>query len=249
MNLSITKVLTYLDCPRKYWYLYELYLQTKKTEGFFFGSAVHEGLKSYYSGKDPMEGVENALFGKKDSLGEEAEEGVNLKKLFNDAKRIFEIYPNKAPYFEPLLVEHRFEVDLVNPETQEKLPATFVGMIDLITTDGNIIDHKTSKSLPNGFFKDKNDFQGTGYAYAFLRMFGRLPNSFVINNIVSGNSRREPTIIPEISSFQIGDICMFFDQCKYVLDAILRGETRDYPSRNNCGWCQFKSICSYSKTK
>ena len=70
MKLSITRINTFLEDPRKYWYIYEMRIQTPKSEGYFFGSAIHEGLDNYYSGKDPMEGVRKALFGKKTSLKE-----------------------------------------------------------------------------------------------------------------------------------------------------------------------------------
>jgi CRISPR/Cas system-associated exonuclease Cas4 (RecB family) len=245
MKLSVTKVLTYLDCPRKYWYSYELKIQTKKSEGFFFGSAVHEGLENYYLGKDPMEGVKQALFGEKDRLSEEAREGVDPYKLFSEAKRIFEIYNQKAPYFEPVLVEHRFEIDLINPETKEKLPATFVGKIDLITANAEVVDHKTASGSPNGFFDDKNEFQASGYTYFYLTKFGKLPSAFIFNNIIKGNTRREPRIEPKVLELQLGDVCMFVEKCKYVLDAILRGETRDYPTNNHCRFCPYKDICSY----
>ncbi len=245
MNISITKISTYLECPRKYWYLYEMGLQTPKSEGFYFGSAVHEGLENYYLGKDPMEGVRNALFGKKKNIGEEPKEGIDLDKLHKEAKRIFQIYPQQAPYFKPALIEHFFKVPLIHPETKEKLPATFVGKIDLITTHDDIVDHKTASGSDTGFFKEKNDFQANGYSYAFLQMFGRLPKRFIFNFLIKGNTRRGPRIEPKILRPQLGDICTFFDTCKYALDAILRGETRDYPSSIHYRVCPAKDICPY----
>jgi CRISPR/Cas system-associated exonuclease Cas4 (RecB family) len=247
MNLSITKISTYLDCPRKYWYSYDLGIQTPKSEGFFFGSAVHEGLENYYSGKNPDEAIRNALFSKKDKVGETAKEGVDPYKLYREAKRIIKIYPEQAPYFEPILVEHFFKVKLIHPETKEELPAGFVGKIDLITVDNKIVDHKTSNSSPNGFFENKNNLQANGYAYAYLMMFGKLPEEFVFNYLIKGNTKREPSIEYKILKPQLGDICVFIDQCKHILDVILKGKTRDCPNQNHCRWCQFKNICQYNK--
>ena len=65
MKLSVSKINTFLEDPRKYWYVYEMGIKTPKSEGYFFGSAVHEGLENYYNKKDPMQGVSRALFGKK----------------------------------------------------------------------------------------------------------------------------------------------------------------------------------------
>jgi len=245
MNISVTKLQTFLDCPRKYWYLYELGIKTPKSEGYYFGSAVHEGLERYYLGKDPMQGVKDALFGEKKNVGEKPKEGIDLAKLEKEAKRIFNMYPQQAPYFEPVLVEHFFKVPLVHPETKERLPATFVGKMDLVTANGEVVDHKTASGSDNGFFDAKNTLQANGYSYAYLRMFGRFPKRFIFNFVIKGNTRREPRMEHKILKPQLGDVCMFFDQCKHVLDAILRKETRDYPSKYHCRYCAFKSICPY----
>lgn len=247
MNLSITKISTYLDCPRKYWYQYGLRIQTPKSEGFYFGSAVHEGLEAYYSGNDPIEAVRNALFGKKDRIGETAKEGVDPYKLYKEAKRCFKIYPEQAPFFKALFVEHWFKVGLTHPETKEILPANFVGKIDLITNDNKIIDHKTASGSPNGFFQAKNTLQANGYSYAYLMMFNRLPEEFIFNYIIKGNTRREPRVEYKILKPQLGDICAFFDIAKYVLNAISKDITRNYPKTSSCRFCQFKGICLYNK--
>ena len=193
MRISISKISAYLDCPRKYWYIYEIGVETPKSEGFYFGSAIHSGLENYYSGKDPMEAVKKALFGKKVSIGEQVKEGIDLNKLLYEARRIFEIYPDKAPYFNPLLVEHYFRVPLVHPETKEKLSCLFSGKMDLVTNNAEIVDHKTAKSSPGNYFEAQNNRQANGYACAYWTMFGKLPAKFIFNNIIIGNTKREPS--------------------------------------------------------
>lgn len=237
---------TFLDCPRKYWYVYEMGIETPKSEGYVFGSAIHEGCENYYTGKDPIEGVRQSLFGKKNRVSETAREGVDPYKLYKEAKRIFEVYPKKTPKFRPLFVEHFFEVDLIHPKTKEKLPATFRGKIDLITTDYKIVDHKTGK--PGGIFEAKNAFQASGYSYMCMMMFGKLPNEFVFNHIIKGNSKREPSFETNPLKPNLGDICEFFETCKYVL-----GEISNKPRHNpkaskwGCRFCQYKSICNYRR--
>jgi len=245
MKLSITKISTYQDCPRKYWYTYNMRILTPKGEGFYFGSAIHEGLEAYYSGKDPMQGVKNALFGEKRNISEEAKEGIDLAKLEKEAKRIFSIYPQQAPYLKPTFIEHIFKVPLAHPETQEELPVTFVGKMDLITEDGKVVDHKTASVSPGDFFEARNTLQANGYSYAYLKMFGKLPSGFVFNTIIKGNSRREPRFEPKLKKPTLGDVCQFFDVCKNVLDALMRDETRNYPNTYHCKWCRFHDICSY----
>lgn len=243
MRLSITKMRAYLDCPRKYWYLYDVKVETPKSEGFFFGSAVHSGLEAYYTRKEPMEAVKYSLFGEKKSTKEEAKEGVDLYKLLTQARKIFDIYPIMAKKFKPLLVEHWFDVELVHPETQEKLPATFVGKIDLITADWEIVDHKTASSSSSDFFKKSNEFQATGYTYAFLKMFKKMPKSFIFNTIIKGNTKRNPSIEIKTLHPTTEDIYGFFDTCKSVLNSILEKRTENYIKTNHCKFCQFKNIC------
>lgn len=247
MRISVTKISTYLDCPRKYWYRYTLYLQTPKSEGFYFGSAIHKGLENYYTGKDPMKGVVDALFQERDRVSEKPKEGINLARLEKEAKRIFQIYPSEAPYFKPILVEHFFKVPLVHPTTKEELPAIFTGKMDLITEDGAVVDHKTASRSPNGFFEAKNTLQANGYSYAYFKMFGVLPTSFIFNTIIKGNSRREPRLVHTIRKPTLGDLCYFVDTCKHVLGAIIRKETQDYPNRYHCRYCAFKDICPHER--
>lgn len=248
MKLSYSKISTYLDCPRKYWYQYVLGVQKKKSEGFFFGSAIHEGLEAYYRGNDPMMAVRNALFGKKLRLSEEAEEGVNLKKLYKEAERCFKIYPNKAPYFEPLKTEKYFDIPIIHPKTGEELNASLEGKIDLIDKRGFLVDHKTAKSAPNDFFDGKNNLQATAYAYAYLYLYDRLPEKFVFNYIIKGNTRREPSCQYQIKRPGIDEICEFFDLCKMIYRSIQEDKMRSHPAQGfQCKFCNNKSICPYKK--
>ena len=248
MKISVTKLSTFIDCPRKYWYIYDMRIFTPKGEGFYFGSAVHEGLERYYLGQDPMQGVKDALYGEKGNISEEPQEGINLAKLENEARRIFRIYEQQAPYLDPLLVEHIFNVPLVHPKTKERLPAVFTGKMDLITTSCLIVDHKTASSSPGSFFEAKNNLQASGYTYAYLQMFGMMPKGFLFNNIIKGNTRREPRFEPNRKDKTIEDCCDFFDVCKEILRKLKRKETKDYPNRHHCRFCRYKSICPYYGT-
>lgn len=245
MKLSITRINTFLEDPRKYWYIYEMGIQTPKSEGFYFGSAIHEGLDYFYSGKDPMQGVGKALFGKKTSIGEEAKEGVDPYKLYTEARKIFDIYKAKAPKFKPLLVEHMFEVDLIHPITKEQLPAIFTGKIDLITVEGDLVDHKTGGGFGSTYYDDSNWLQATGYAYAYWKAFDKFPRSFIFNQIAKGNSKNPPRFEQKVLKPDLKDIGKFIDICKDVLGKISRGETKDYPSAKHSRVCPCKDVCPY----
>jgi len=243
-RLSVSKLQTYLDCPRKYWYLYDVKVETPKSEGYFFGSAIHEGLENYYNKRDPLEAVKYSLFGKKTKITEKAKEGVDPYKLFSQAKRIFEVYEKKATKFQPILVEHWFDVDLENPKTKEKLPVRFVGKIDLITITGDIVDHKTTTNhTDNGFFDDENEFQSNGYAYAYFKMFNKMPHSFIFNTIIRGNTKQEPNIILKTLYPTTDNLVSFFDTCRTIQTAIEKKETSNHTNPKHCRFCPVKDIC------
>lgn len=246
-KLSVTKISTYQDCPRKFWYTYIMRIMTPKNEGFTFGTAVHAGLENYYRGKDPMQGVAQSLFGKKDNIGEESQEGVDKHKLHKEAGKMLDCYKVKAPHFEPVLVEYFFKIPLIHPETKEVLPCKFTGKMDLVTVDGKIVDHKTASRTNFGLFERRNQLQASGYGFAYLYKFGKLPKCFMYNFLVRGNTRREPSFDTKIMKITIGDLCYFFDTCKMVYGAIIRQELRYDINRSHCRFCRFKNICKYSK--
>jgi len=245
MRMSVSKINCFLEDPRKFWYIYEMGIETKKSEGFYFGSAVHAGLEQYYLKKDPMQGVSQALFGKKSSLKEEPNDKIDPHKLYTQARKIFDIYPKKAPKFNPLFVEKFFEIDLIHPLTKEQIPIKFAGKIDLITVEGDLVDHKTMGGKDTGYFDEQNFIQATGYAYAYLMLFDKFPRSFIFNQIIKGNSRREPSFETKVLNPTIEDICKFVETCKDVVEKVSRGETKDYPSDKHSRVCPCKDICPY----
>lgn len=246
MKLSVSKISTFLDCPRKYAYEYEMGIQIPKKEGFYFGSAVHSGLEQFYKGKDPMQGVAQALFGKKSCLKEEAEEGIDPHKLYSEARKIFEVYKQDAPYFQPKEVENFFEVEMIHPETKEELPVIFVGKMDLITSGEDIVDHKTSKSENMTFYEAKNELQMRGYSYAYFMLNHKLPKRFIFNYILR---KKPPRITIKKLYPTLYDICSFFEVFKKVSILISQRKTMDSPkpSKWNCRFCQYKNICPKSK--
>ncbi len=247
MNLSITKVSTFQDCPRKYWYSYEADIKAKKSEGFYFGGAVHEGLENYYNKKDPMEAIKRSLFGKKETEREQAMWGVDPYKLLKDARKIFDVYEKKAPKWNPMFVELMFDVPIIHPDTKKRLLSRLVGKIDLVTTDSKVIDHKTGSGGFGGFWYEKNKLQSAGYIYWYWHKFHKLPSSFIFNNITKGNSRREPTIEPTPFEFDESILSWFFEEMKRAEREIQEPNLSLKIRKSHCRFCQYKDVCEFSK--
>lgn len=248
MNLSVTKVSTLQDCPRKYWYSYVGEVKVKKSEGFFFGSAVHEGLENYYNGKDPMDAVKICLFGKKENVSEEAQAGVDPYKLLKDARKIFDVYKDKAPDWKPMFVELMFDVPIVHPKDRaRKLSSRLVGKIDLVTINGEVVDHKTGSGGFGNAWVGKNMLQSAGYIYWYWHKFKRLPSSFIFNNITKATGRKEVEVNPTPFNFDEGTLVWFFDQMERAEKEIANEHLDITIRKSHCRYCQYKDICQFSK--
>lgn len=247
MNLSITKVSTLNDCPRKYWYSYEANVKSKKSEGFYFGSAVHEGLENYYNGKDPMEAVKTSLFGKKETQAEEAMAGVDPYKLLKDARKIFDVYKEKAPDWKPMFVELMFDIPIVHPKTKLELPSHLVGKIDLVTTKGEVIDHKTGSGGFGNAWYEKNKLQSAGYIYWYWTTFKKLPSAFIFNNITKGNGRNAPEVNPMPFEFDESVLVWFFEEMEKATKELESDHLDITIRKSHCRFCPYKDICQFSK--
>ena len=247
MNLSITKVSTFQDCPRKYWYSYEGNVKAKKSEGFYFGGAVHEGLENYYNKKDPMEAVKMALFGKKETESEQAIYGVDPYKLLKDARKIFDVYKSKAPKWQPMFVELMFDVPIIHPNTRRELLSRLVGKIDLITTKGEVIDHKTGSGGYNSIWEAKNKLQSAGYIYAYWYKFQKLPTAFIFNNITKATTRNPAEVNPTPVDFNADILTWFFDEMEKAEKDLDNPNLAITIRKSHCRYCQYKDICTYSK--
>ncbi len=247
MNLSITRVSTFQDCPRKYWFSYENDIKAKKSEGFYFGGAVHEGLENYYNKKDPMDAVKIALFGKKETEREQAMWGVDPYKLLKDARKIFDVYEKKAPKWQPMFVELMFDIPIVHPDTKRELLSRLIGKIDLVTIKAEVIDHKTGSGGSNGMWDKKNKLQAAGYIYAYWYKFNKLPSTFIFNNITKPTSRKEAEVNPTPFIFDRSILNWFFDEMETAEKELQNPNLSITINKSHCRFCQYKDICQYSK--
>lgn len=124
-----------------------------------FGTSVHAAVeffqKERMAGRSPhleqvlkqfdadwfAQNVEPLVFADKDSQVSLREKGLELVA----------IYVEQAATSIPKAVEEPFEIDLLDPETGEDLELRLRGVIDLVETDGAVVDLKTAaRSMPSG---------------------------------------------------------------------------------------------------
>lgn len=148
--LSPTQVRTFLDCSARWWFRHALELPELKTSSLALGSAVHRALEinfreKYETGEDLDSTGVVAIF--REFWGIELERTLfqpeeNPAELARLGERIVRKYMDEAaPRIQPAAVE--LEV------TGHIAGVRVAGRVDLLDTQGRIIDLKTAARRPN----------------------------------------------------------------------------------------------------
>jgi hypothetical protein len=198
-HFSISAVQCYLECPARYRakYIDGIDLISDKTY-LVFGSAMHKALEMMYKdGADPYQvaskifkehcdDLEKMAFANKD-----AKKIIKARKLNQDwnktMKACFDDFLAYGGKWEPMvfrgqkMVEYVDTVFIKNPINEKqriRLPFKFI--IDLVSTDEDVIDHKTTKYE---FDEDeaKKKVQLPMYALGYKAITGHLPRRVVFN--------------------------------------------------------------------
>ncbi len=236
-KFSVSKLNLFLQCPRAFYFIHILNMKTPKSDNLFFGSAIHDALEKFYHGKDPVVAVEDYI--RKDPYHERMST-FDIEKNVQGGKAMMELYRTKGPYFEPIMVEERKTVDLLNPITKEALQIPFSFKLDLITNDGMIVDHKTTSG--NGLKQDEfNRNQGLAYFLAYRALYGKRPAGFIQNSLVK---QKTPKIVPLVLQYSIDEEVWFWNLAKKVLDMIAKQEyLTSRPLFKSFYPCPVKELC------
>jgi hypothetical protein len=197
MNISYSRVASYLRCPYSHYLGYEIGVKPKKpSRPLYFGSDFHKLLEYR---KDPVkiEGIKNEImeaYYEKLTPQQQTDLGEDyLSTLFNIFDDYREVYKD-AP--QPSVTEHEFNLDLF---TLNGEPYTFKGVIDELykrksrTTGEKFLkvgEHKTFSRKPDNNSLVMNT-QKNLYAKAAQILFGILPRS-VIWDYISSKPAHEP---------------------------------------------------------
>ena len=149
--LSPTQVRTYLDCSARWWFKYGLELPESKTGSLALGSAVHRALEANFRDKLetkedlPVEGVVSLFkIAWKDQCAEtefrDEENPAEMGRMGEDLVRKY--MSEAAPQIEPAAVELDVEGKIGEVKVR--------GRVDLLDTEGTVVDVKTSARKPSG---------------------------------------------------------------------------------------------------
>ena len=248
MKLSKSKLLSFMQCPGKYYLAYELWIKPAKTSSsLIIGSSTHHLIASYYMRKmagEPCD-LEEVLedFWSRYNLDNTdfATEG-DLKAGMRQSMEFAKLFLNETD-LEPLENEYRFSLPVVNIKTGEVIEdLELTGIIDLIDRiDGKnrAIEIKTKARRPDGFQADMS-MELTCYAYwlRFLDDQDVIPVSYV--NIIKN---KRPYIHWQNQERSTEDFVDLFYTIKTVAQNISDGRFYRNPGMH-CNWCDYKPICA-----
>jgi len=191
--VSASKIKMYKTCGRKYYYRYimskEERPEDQKNIYALKGIALHAAIETYYKKKDPESALTAALAEYQDkmltTMTQWQDEGIvigedQLPQTLRSGKEMLRQLDWKNMV--PDKLEYRFSLPFPNLES----PFVFVeGIIDMITKEGSVIDHKSNSKAPN-MQELEHDPQFMLYRWAYQQMYGMYPLRVAWHHLKNG---------------------------------------------------------------
>ena len=252
--LSHTQLAMMLKCPRQYYYRYIEGVRTPANGALILGSAGHSACEANYSEKihtkrdlpveqlidvfatafDYKKANEDVVLGSKEpKWGELKDLGVKMVKLFRE---------EVAPQNQPRLVEQDWEVSL-----GEDFPWGLRVILDLVTTDDEIIDNKFYGKTPAPGSAD-SDIQLSTYALGFRIETGRIESGLKIDAMIK---LKTPKYVPMQTTRTEAEIRWHIGMIEELGRQIHTGLFPPNPTGWWCNkrWCGFWDRCKGGQTK
>jgi putative RecB family exonuclease len=249
--LSASSIQLYLGCSLKWRFVYvdRLPRQTVSANQAF-GTAMHAALnwlhKEQKSGRMPPLAEVLQVF-EADWYAQTETDGLQQVQFVDEADRSLLSHKGKelltqyyhVPHGKVCDSEVRFTLPLVHAVTGEVLDVPLRGVIDLIEADDVIVEFKAPQKAPP--LTDLPEaVQLTSYAYAYAKLFGRLPREIRKVSLVRTKS---PRIDTQIGNREEGDFVRLFHLGREIVRGIRAGVF--IPNRSSwlCGDCEFRGPC------
>lgn len=184
-TISASKIKVFRTCNRQYYYRYILPKQQRPIEdkniGALLGLSLHKAIeRKYRAGENALAVFQDVML---TTLDEWEDKGFTVKgvewfsKSLKDGKAILREFD--WGIFDPVDLEQEFTLYFPNASA----PIALInGYIDMTTTNGLVVDHKSQRRLPN---QDQlnHDPQFLIYAWAYREIYGNLPTAAVWNHL------------------------------------------------------------------
>lgn len=219
----------FCQCPRRWWFDYVKYPEEKEDIfAFKLGNAYHDSVAMLYKGKP----LEEALT----SFDKELMIYSNkVRGQVEGIRKALEYYhANIYPMY-------RGRVKRVEVEEEINLPGIeipFVFRIDLETTDGVLVDHKTVGGRAPGItYSEQMDI----YSLLYLTRQGNLPRGVEYHLAYKSPGKKDPVEV-KARIPQLTDVLKTASKVKSTLSMI---DNDILPAHRgpHCGYCPFVSEC------
>lgn len=181
--LSVSQVQTYLGCALQYRFRYVDKIPSPwRPAALAFGSSVHAAAEWFHreriEGRLPSPNDVVRIF-EADWYAQTLEpltfpEKETKESLTDKGRILVRLLVEETSPALPQLVEERFEIDLVDPETGEVLETRLRGVIDLVEADGTLVELKTAaRAYDTGTLE--RHLQVSTYALVLFLKDGAIP--------------------------------------------------------------------------
>lgn len=235
--LSASRIKLARTCARRYFYRYVLPYADRPVERKSLyalrGTALHKAIEEKYRrGANPATVYQTTMT---DTVAEWEGKGYpidgegSFAKIMKEGKQYLTLI--QWDTFVPDVIEHRFVLPFPNAEA----PVVMIeGIIDMITAEGRVIDHKSNSKKPNPT-ELEHDPQFIIYAWAYMMMYGHLPLDVEWHHLKDGS---------RISSGVLTNFEKKAMKLREDIQDILAMSS--YPRRNldsECRSCPFYNTC------
>ncbi len=244
--LSVSQVNSFLFCPLKYRFQYiDKVPPPWRPSALIFGSSVHSAVEWFHrerlAGRSPTPEAVARIFDA-DWFAQNLEPVVfpikeSKESLTEKGRELVALYVAETNGNLPKLIEDRFEIDLVDPETGEVFDVRLRGVIDLVESDGTLVELKTAaRTFDVGSLE--RHFQLSTYALVRLLQTGEIPRLRIDALLKTKVARLER--LPTTRTIE--DLAWTARLIDAVGSAIRSGCFFPNPSWR-CGECEFLAHC------
>lgn len=244
--LSASQISTYLACPRKWRFRYDLGLPVEhRPAALSLGRAVHSAIEALHLARLDGEAIEATklvqLF--RADWQAELDTGLSFKSdesagmLRWQGENLVAEYARWLGDRKVVAAEQPFEVDLIDPETGEVSGERLRGYFDVILEGDVIGEVKTAaRRFDEGTLSRKLQF--SAYAYAWRELRHRDPTVLVVSLL----KQKRPEVTEAVARRTREDDAFFVQLALEVADAI---DQRAFPANPSflCGDCEYAKAC------
>jgi CRISPR/Cas system-associated exonuclease Cas4 (RecB family) len=245
-HLSKSQLDKYLACPRSHHFNSTMKINPLRTAvNLLIGSATHHGIAAHYLAKKNNEEVNMTHAIDEIWSKEIADQTPAITKELMAARSASYDYIDlflQNVSLDPVEVETRFEIPIINIDNGDTLPCTLVGIADLVDIPGNCprpIEIKTRASKAPDYLPGLS-LELTCYAYWIWHNGGHelVPVGYI--HIIK---TKAPYIQQQEGIRDIRDFIDLYNTAKAVYEAIGEGCFHKSPGMH-CTWCDYFPICT-----